>query len=57
MTEDRMPRVLIADDLSSRAAETFAACAACHSERLVAQQGMTREQWDELDRKAQACLS
>ncbi len=30
------------------ASETFAACAACHSERLVAQQGMTRAQWDEL---------
>ena len=30
------------------ASETFDACTACHSERIVAQQGMTREQWDEL---------
>ena len=27
---------------------THAYCAACHSERLVAQQGMTRKRWDEL---------
>ena len=27
---------------------TYAYCAACHSEMLVAQQGMTRERWDEL---------
>ncbi len=25
---------------------TYAYCAACHSEMLVAQQGMTRERWD-----------
>ena len=30
------------------ASETFDACTACHSERIVAQQGMTREQWDKL---------
>ena len=30
------------------ASETFDACASCHSERIVAQQGLTREQWDEL---------
>jgi cytochrome c len=27
---------------------TYAYCAACHSEMLVAQQGMTREDWDQL---------
>lgn len=27
---------------------TYAYCAGCHSERLVAQQGLTRERWDEL---------
>ncbi len=28
--------------------ETFIYCAACHSERLVAQQGLTRQDWEEL---------
>jgi hypothetical protein len=27
--------------------ETFAICSACHSMKLVEQQGMTRAQWDE----------
>ncbi|MEM1048349.1 MAG: hypothetical protein AAGL24_19520 [Pseudomonadota bacterium] len=27
--------------------ETFYACAGCHSERLVAQQGLTRAGWEE----------
>lgn len=27
--------------------DTFYACTACHAFRIVAQQGMTREQWDE----------
>ena len=27
--------------------ETFYACTACHSEMIVAQQGLTREHWDE----------
>lgn len=27
---------------------TYYACAGCHSERIVAQQGLTREHWDEL---------
>ncbi|MEL7254603.1 MAG: aldehyde dehydrogenase [Pseudomonadota bacterium] len=27
---------------------TFAYCAGCHSERIVAQQGLTREGWEEL---------
>lgn len=28
--------------------EAYAYCAACHSERLVAQQGLTRERWESL---------
>lgn len=28
--------------------ETYAYCTPCHSERIVAQQGLTREGWDEL---------
>ena len=28
--------------------ETYAYCSACHSERLVAQQGLTREKWIEM---------
>jgi hypothetical protein len=27
--------------------DTFYACTACHAFKIVAQQGMTREQWDE----------
>ncbi|MEM9012940.1 MAG: aldehyde dehydrogenase [Pseudomonadota bacterium] len=27
---------------------TYFTCAGCHSERLVAQQGLSREDWDEL---------
>ena len=30
------------------ASETFDACTPCHSERIVVQQGLKREQWDEL---------
>lgn len=30
------------------AEETFYACTACHSEKIVAQQGLTRNGWDEL---------
>ena len=30
------------------AEETYAYCTACHSERIVAQQGLTREDWEEL---------
>ena len=29
------------------ASETFYACTPCHSERIVVQQGLTREQWGE----------
>jgi len=28
--------------------ETYVNCAGCHSEMLVAQQGLTRERWDKL---------
>ena len=28
-------------------AETFGHCIACHSTKLIIQQGMTRDQWDE----------
>lgn len=30
------------------AEETFYACSACHSERIVAQQGLTRDGWEEM---------
>ncbi len=30
------------------ASETFDACTPCHSERIVVQQGLARDQWDEL---------
>ena len=30
------------------AAETYAYCIICHSERLVAQQGLTRQGWEEV---------
>ena len=39
------PGILVAGD---GAAETYAYCIACHSERLVAQQGLTREGWEEV---------
>ena len=39
------PGVLVAGD---GATETYAYCIACHSERLVAQQGLTREGWEEV---------
>lgn len=29
-------------------AETFAFCTPCHSEKIVAQQGLKRDDWDEL---------
>ena len=39
------PGILVAGD---GAPETYAYCIACHSERLVAQQGLTREGWEEV---------
>ena len=39
------PGVLVAGE---GAAETYAYCIACHSERLVAQQGLTRQGWEEV---------
>ena len=37
--------VLVAGD---GAAETYAYCIVCHSERLVAQQGLPRQGWEEV---------
>ena len=37
--------VLVAGD---GAIETYASCIVCHSERLVAQQGLTRQGWEEV---------
>ena len=34
--------------LGEGAAETYAYCIICHSERLVAQQGLTRQGWEEV---------
>ena len=39
------PGILVAGD---GAAETYAYCIACHSERLVAQQGLTWQGWEEV---------
>lgn len=39
------PGILVAGD---GAAETYAFCIPCHSERLVAQQGLTRQGWEEV---------
>ena len=39
------PGILVAGD---GATETYAHCIACHSERLVAQQGLTRQGWEEV---------
>ena len=46
---DRPPgRVLGLLVAGEGAAETHACCTACHSERIVAQQGLTRDGWAEL---------
>ena len=47
------PRPSLAPDFgvlvaAEGAEETHAYCTACHSERIVAQQGLTREDWEEL---------
>ncbi len=44
LADEEFGRLVVAEGVE----ETYYACTACHSEMIIAQQGKTREDWDEL---------